>query len=65
MCLSMQSSSTVGKAPLVAVVGYSGSAAEVAAYKLAQTGYDVKMLLDDTPVSPFLQEGIREPILHK
>ena len=55
-CFSMQSSSG-SEAPPVAVVGYSGSAAEVAAYKLVQSGYDVKMLLDDTPVSPFLQDG--------
>ena len=56
MCFSMQSS-RYSEAPPVAVVGYSGSAAEVAAYKLVQSGYDVKLLLDDTPVSPFLQDG--------
>ena len=57
MYLTMQSGTEV-KSPPIAVVGYSGSAAEVTAYKLVQNGYDVKMLLDDAPVSPLLQNGM-------
>ena len=52
-----ESISSVAVDPQIAVVGYSGSAAEVAAYKLTQCGYQVNMLLDDTPVSPLLQKG--------
>ena len=52
-----ESISSVAMDPQIAIVGYSGSAAEVTAYKLTQCGYQVNMLLDDTPVSPLLQKG--------
>ena len=48
---------TMSNRPSIAVVGFSGGTAEVTAYKLSRSGFDVSLLLDDNPVSPVVRKG--------
>jgi len=54
----LQAVTTAGGPQAIAVVGFAGGAAEVAAYKLSSLGHSVSLLLDDEPVSPVVRKNI-------